>query len=164
MYNEVVCSVLNTNLDYAHSLSILPNWTWFIPVTSRISKSLGGIDTYPCYWLTSPFSDRKMPKRGEARVHSAKRRTHNGLRNQFSELTVNYEDLLKENKILKQIQVSQWNKVLLTQLVDFIGISKAGFLGTTPIPLWPNLWGGRVLFDRKSRTLALERVTTHPSC
>ena len=46
-----------------------------------------------------------MPRRAEGRVQSSKRRQHMSLRNQYSELSINYDEILKENKLLKQIQV-----------------------------------------------------------
>jgi len=52
-------------------------------------------------------SDKKMTRRGEGRVQSSKRRQHMSLRNQYAELTINYDELLKENKLLKQIQKRQ---------------------------------------------------------
>ncbi|KAL5265746.1 hypothetical protein ACHWQZ_G006455 [Mnemiopsis leidyi] len=51
--------------------------------------------------------DKRMTRRGEGRVQSSKRRQQMSLRNQYAELTVNYDDLLKENKLLKQIQKRQ---------------------------------------------------------
>ncbi|XP_063675981.1 probable serine/threonine-protein kinase kinX isoform X4 [Bolinopsis microptera] len=52
-------------------------------------------------------SDKRMPRRVEGRVQSSKRRQHMSLRNQYSELSVNYDEILKENKLLKQIQKRQ---------------------------------------------------------
>jgi len=52
-------------------------------------------------------SDKKMSRRVEGRVQSSKRRQHMSLRNQYAELTINYDELLKENKLLKQIQKRQ---------------------------------------------------------
>lgn len=55
--------------------------------------------------VTPHFTDKRMPRRGEGRVQSSKRRQQMSLRNQYTELTVNYDEVLKENKLLKQIQV-----------------------------------------------------------
>jgi len=52
-------------------------------------------------------SDKRMPRRAEGRVQSSKRRQHMSLRNQYSELSINYDEILKENKLLKQIQKRQ---------------------------------------------------------
>lgn len=46
-----------------------------------------------------------MARKGEVRVRSSKRRAHNLLRNQLAELSISHDELLRENKLLKQIQV-----------------------------------------------------------
>ena len=49
-----------------------------------------------------------MSRRGEGRVKSSKRRQQNNVRNQMAQLTVSYDELLREHKILKQIQVDRF--------------------------------------------------------
>lgn len=48
-----------------------------------------------------------MARKGEVRVRSSKRRAHNLLRNQLAELSISHDELLRENKLLKQIQKRQ---------------------------------------------------------
>lgn len=65
-----------------------------------------------------------MTRRGEGRVQSSKRRQQMSLRNQYAELTVNYDDLLKENKLLKQIQVGQnlGDKLASNQTLSYLNL------------------------------------------
>jgi hypothetical protein len=119
-----LCSATDYNMPESKQIFSESCFRWHFPklycISARVSEIKGTFCVITDTWQVTRAlsSDKKMSRRVEGRVQSSKRRQHMSLRNQYAELTINYDELLKENKLLKQIQVTL--TISNTILMDFI--------------------------------------------